>query len=113
MMRAIDIVHGLGHKGFTVIGTFLGVRFPKLGQQSSLNNPELTLAVQISLRRLSSLLDSTISRLYRTPVEGIDFDSLNSGASILAEAKEWLLAAFHPAPSIPDSLSSKLAELMI
>jgi len=113
LMRAIDIVHGLGHKGFTIIGTFLGVRCPQLGQQLSLNNPELTLAVQISLRRLSALLDATISRLYRTPVEGIDFDSLNSGASILAEAKEWLLAAFHPAPSIPDSLSSKLAELMI
>ena len=37
LMRAIDVVHGLGHKGFTIIGTFLGVRCPKLGQQLSLN----------------------------------------------------------------------------
>jgi len=113
LMRAVDVVHGLGHRGFTVIGTYLGVRCPKLGQRLSLNSAELTLAVQISVRRLAALLNSTMNRLYRTPIEGIDFDSLNSGASILAEAKEWLLAVFHPGPPIPDSLSSKLAQLLI
>jgi len=73
----------------------------------------LTPAVQISLKRLSTLLNSTINRLYRTPIEGIDFDSLSSGVAILAEAKELLRAAFQLAPSGPDSLSSKLSELLI
>ena len=35
LMRAIDIIHGLGREGFTLIGTFLGVRRHKIGQQSS------------------------------------------------------------------------------
>jgi hypothetical protein len=82
-------------------------------QLLSYNNPKLTPAVQISLKRLSTLLNSTINRLYRTPIEGIDFDSLNSGVAILAEAKELLRAAFHSATPSPDSLSSKLSGLLI
>jgi len=30
-MRAVDAVHGLSHEDFTIIGAFLGVRFPKPG----------------------------------------------------------------------------------
>jgi len=30
-MRAVDAVHGLSHEDFTIIGVFLGVRFPKPG----------------------------------------------------------------------------------
>ena len=112
LMRAIDIIRGLGQEGFTLIGTFLGVRRHKLGQQLSYN-PELTLAVQIPLKRLSTLLKSITDRLYRTPVEGIDFDSLHSRASILAGAKEWLIADFDPGPSTLDFLSSKLAGLTV
>ena len=66
----------------------------------------MTPAVQISFKRLSTLLNSTISWLYRTPVDGVDFDSLSSGVAILAEAKELLRAAFQLAPSSSDSLSS-------
>jgi hypothetical protein len=79
-------------------------------QLLSFNNPKLTPAVQISLKRLSTLLNSTVNRLYRTPIEGIDFDSLNSGVAILAEAKELLRAAFYSAT--PD-LFSKLSGLLI
>jgi len=115
LTRAAKAVHGLGHEGFTAVGTFFGVRWPRPGQLLSFNNPELTLAVQISLKRLSTLLSFTISRLYRTPIEGIDVESLNSGAVILAEAKEGLRVAFPPSisPLSPDLLTSKLSELFI
>ena len=102
LTRAVGVVHGLGHEDFTSIGTFLGVGCHELGQRLSLNNPELTLDVQISLKRLSNLLSSTTNRLYTTPIEGIDFHSLDPGASILAEAKERLRATLHPVPSSPD-----------
>jgi len=115
LTRAVKAVHELGHEEFTAIGTFLGVRRPRPGQLLSFNNPELTMAVQISLKRLSTLLGFTINRLYRTPIEGVDIDTLISGAAILAEAKEGLRNAFAPAisPSNPDSLASKLSELFI
>jgi hypothetical protein len=51
--------------------------------------------------------------LYRAPIEGIDFDSLDSGAAVLAEAKEGLRAAFRLVPSSPNSLPLKLSELLI
>lgn len=75
--------------------------------------PLLKFAVQIPLKRLSSLLDFTISRLCGTPIEGIDLDSLNSGRAILEKAKELLRAAFQLVSPIPSSLPSKLSELLI
>ena len=32
LLRAIEVVHGLGHEGFSIMGAFLGVRCPKPGQ---------------------------------------------------------------------------------
>lgn len=91
LIRATGVVSGLVHDDFHIIEMFHAV----------------------SLRRLSTLLDSTIGRLYRTPIDGIDFNSLDSGTRVLAEAKELLRATFHVVPSHPNSLPSKLAELLI
>ncbi|KAF9653337.1 hypothetical protein BDM02DRAFT_1892850 [Thelephora ganbajun] len=91
LMRAVEVTHGLGPEDFMIIGAFLG----------------------ISLKRLSTLLNSTINQLYRTPIEGIDIKSLDSGVAVLADAKEWLRTAFHLVLSTPDSLPSQLSELLI
>lgn len=68
--------------------------------------------VQVSLKRLSTLLDFTISRLCGTPTEGIDLDALNSGRAIVEKAKELLRAAFQLVSQTPNSLPSKLSELL-
>lgn len=112
LIRATGAVSGLGHNDFHIIEMFYVVRFHKPGRKLSFADSEPT-HIQVSLRRLSNLLDSTISRLYRTPIDGIDFDSLDSGTGILAEAKELLRATFHVVPSDPNSLPSKFAELLI
>lgn len=74
-------------------------------------NSEWLLAVQISLKRLSTLMNFTIHQLFRT--EGIDLESLNSGRAILEKAKELLRATFQLVSPIPSSLPSKLSELLI
>ena len=45
LMRAVEVVKGLGHEDITVVGTFLGVRCLQLGHRLSSNSSKLTLAV--------------------------------------------------------------------